>query len=78
MTVTTTYQTFAFSFVPSLTNQAGETKSQLAYYGTYGTGNKPYVRNVYLLLGSYYLPNSSVLNLTSSNNGVVDLYAVWK
>lgn len=44
-TVTTSYSTKTFTFTPTLSN-AGETRSVLAFYGTYGTGNIPTITNL--------------------------------
>ena len=78
MTVKTTYQTFIGHVTPNRTYQSGVTASQLAFYGTYNTGNIPYVKNVYWFLGDYYRNQDTVSNLTTIDNENIDLYAVWK
>ncbi len=76
--VTTSYNNYHFDFVPTLGTNTSITQSQLAFYGVYNTGNKPAVKNVYLFLGKYYKNAESVSNLIATDNGVINLYAVWK
>jgi prepilin-type N-terminal cleavage/methylation domain-containing protein len=47
--VTTSYQHYDLEFIPTLAD-SGITQSILAFYGTYGTGNIPSVRNVKITL----------------------------
>lgn len=53
--VTTLYARQSVTVVPSLTSP-GITQSILAFYGTYGTGNKPRVKNVKVEIGSVATP----------------------
>ena len=55
-----------------------ETKAMLAFYGVYGTGNKPYVKNVRLYIVPNYTDEEVVKNLTAEKNGEVTLYAQWE
>ncbi|RXK19099.1 phage tail spike protein [Macrococcus sp. DPC7161] len=56
-TVTTTYQRFNFTFRPTL-NDATRSTTKISLYGTYGTGNIPYIRNVKVELGARATPYS--------------------
>jgi len=49
--VTTTYKRQSITVVPTLLD-AAQTQSMLAFYGTYGTGNAPSVKNVKVELGN--------------------------
>lgn len=49
--VTTSYVRLSLTGTPAISNST-ETQAQLAFYGTYGTGNVPSVKNVKVELGS--------------------------
>lgn len=49
VTVSETYQHYEMTFTATLSN-ASDTQAWLAFYGTYGTGNRPVVNNVTLSL----------------------------
>lgn len=53
--ITTEYARQSVTVTPSLTSP-GVVKSMLAFYGTYGTGNKPFVKNVKVELGTVATP----------------------
>lgn len=53
--VTTSYARQSVTVTPALTNP-GVVQSILAFYGTYGTGNKPSVKNVKVEVGSVATP----------------------
>ena len=77
-TVTTSYKNFVFrDIVPTLYN-ANETKTMLAFYGVYSTGNIPSAKNIYLFLGNYYKNTENISNLTATDNDIINLYAVWR
>ena len=46
---TTSYKHYTITFTPTLTN-AGIPTAMLAFYGTYSTGNRPYIKDVQLKL----------------------------
>ena len=66
-----------FSFTPTL-DDSSVSQSQLAFYGTYNTGNILSVKNVYLTLGEYHTNQESINNYTTTNGQTINLYAVWK
>jgi hypothetical protein len=51
VSVTTEYKRYSITFTPSIQDET-ETQSILAFYGTYGTGNIPSVKNVKIELGN--------------------------
>ena len=51
ITVTTEYKRYSITFTPSLYVES-ETKSMLAFYGTYNTGNIPCIKNAKLEKGN--------------------------
>lgn len=68
---TTKYQRFVFNnLTPAISNSA-DTAATLAFYGTYGTGRIPSIRNVQVELGSVATP--FVVGARSSSNNIVDL-----
>ena len=70
-----THDVFDFRVVK--TNQA-TSNAILSFYGVYGTGNKPRVKNVRLYIIPDYTDEQVVSNLTTENNGTANLYAVWE
>ena len=51
--------------------------THLAFYGTYGTGNYPVVKNVKLSIVPQLTDQQVVSNLTAENNGIIKLNARW-
>lgn len=49
--VTTEYVRYSITFIPTI-NNSSSTKSDLCFYGTYNTGNIPFVKNVKLEKGN--------------------------
>ena len=66
-----------YEFTPTTRND-NVAAATLAFYGTYGTGNAPMVKNVRFSLKNTYADQESVSNLTDVQNGNVTLYAGWR
>lgn len=70
--VTTEYQHYTITFTPQVQN-ASLQKSILAFYGTYGTGNSPIVKNVKLVVNTPVITNSTTVQIATDH----ELYAQW-
>ena len=75
--VSTEWKHVGFDFSVSGPNESVE-KAMLAFYGIYGTGNKPSVKNVRFYIVPNYTDEQVVKNLTSEKDGEVTLYANWE
>ena len=73
LNVSTTYQRLSYTFKPSL-NSSTETRSLLAFYGSYDSGRIPTIKNVKLEIGSVATPwtpapeDLTTPNLVSANH----------
>lgn len=54
--VTTSYQRFSFNNIHAVLSNTGLTESWLAFYGTYGTGNYPSIKNVQIEIKNHATP----------------------
>lgn len=75
VSVTTSYQRFTFNNLTPSISTPTETAATLAFYGTYGTGVIPSIKNVQVELGTFATPfvngarsnTQAILDLTKNN-----------